>query len=122
MRSVFVLALPLLLVSCSSDPAPGGGGSGDAGTTGGNTVTLVDNQFSPAVLNVKVGDTVTWTWKNGVHDVKSGPNCTADGKFDSGPAVAAPKTFSFKFDTPGSFEYYCTPHCAMNMKGTIVVK
>jgi len=83
--------------------------------------------FSPNPLNVKVGDTVTWTNKDTQpHTVTSGtgsddPN--SGKEFDSSPnfnpLLAPQKTFSHKFETAGEFPYYCGLHPAM--KGTVVV-
>jgi plastocyanin len=107
------------LLGCSSDTTPAG--TADAGGAAA-TVSLKDNLFSPATVTIKSGQTVRWTWVNGAHDVVSGPNCAGDGKFKSGPVAGAPNTFDFKFDTAGTFEYFCTPHCQMGMKGTIIVQ
>ncbi len=62
--------------------------------------------YSPNVLMVPLGATVTWTNNDpGVtHTVTA-----ADGTFDSG-SLAAGETFSYTFENPGTFEYACTPH------------
>ncbi|MDF2698291.1 MAG: Copper binding protein plastocyanin/azurin family, partial [Labilithrix sp.] len=31
-------------------------------------------------------------------------------------------TFDKKFEKAGTFPYYCEPHCAMGMKGEVVVE
>jgi plastocyanin len=74
----------------------------------------IDNfAFSPATLNVKMGQQVTWTNKQDVaHTV------TADGgTFDH--SMPSDATFSFTFPKAGTFAYHCTIHPFM--KGTIVV-
>jgi plastocyanin len=63
--------------------------------------------FSPGAQTVKVGDTVTWTWASGIHNVVSD-----SGLFASGSAVAGPGSFSFTFTSAGTFGYHCTPHGA----------
>jgi plastocyanin len=109
------LALPLALVfaACSS--------ADDATSTSANTVTLSGTSFQPATITVKVGDTVTWKWTSGTHDVKSGTACTPDGKFASGDPVAG-GTFEQKFDTAGTFDYFCSVHCSNGMVGKVIVQ
>src|SRR5688500_3859870 len=63
-----------------------------------NVVTLRGVTFEPATITIKVGETVTWKWESGTHDVKSGTTCSADGKFASGEPVAGAQ-FEQKFDT-----------------------
>jgi len=61
--------------------------------------------YSVNVLTVPVGTTVTWTNEDTViHTVTA-----ADGSFDSG-FLDAGASWSHTFDTPGEFEYLCTPH------------
>lgn len=85
-------------------------------------VDVTSNQFTPASLRIKVGQTVRWTWGGGTHNVVSGPDCdTEDGNFKSGAPVGG-GTFDKKFETAGTFPYYCQPHCAMGMTGEIIVE
>jgi plastocyanin len=73
-----------------------------------------DYTFNPESLQVQVGDTVTWTNNGDVaHTVTAD-----DGSVDSGDLQSG-DTFSYTFDTPGTFSYLCTPHPWMT--GTIVV-
>jgi plastocyanin len=89
--------------------------------------TLADKAFSPNPMNVKVGDTVTWTNDDSqAHTVTSGKgeNDPDKGKvFDSSPnfnPLLAPKqTFQHKFTTAGDFPYFCQVH--PTMIGTVVV-
>jgi len=67
--------------------------------------------YSVNVLTVPVGTTVTWTNQdNMVHTVTA-----VDGSFDSG-FLDAGATWSYTFDTPGEFEYFCAPHPWMRAK------
>jgi len=70
-------------------------------------VTIDNLAFSPATLNLKTGQQVTWTNKQDIaHTV------TADGgAFDHQMPPGA--TFSFLFDKAGSFPYHCTIHPSM---------
>lgn len=77
--------------------------------------------FTPDVLNIKAGTTVTFVNTDGnTHTVTSvKPGTTdADGTFDSG-MIKAGKTFTFTFNTPGAYEYICMIHT--HMRGTINV-
>jgi plastocyanin len=86
------------------------------------TVTVKSNVFEPSELRVNAGDTVEWRWAGGVHNVVSGTNCTEDGQFKSGDPVSG-GTFERRFDTPGTYDYFCMPHCASdNMVGRIIVE
>lgn len=76
--------------------------------------------FTPANLEIQVGDTVHWTWQTGIHTVTSGSGCTPDGLFDA-PLSSTDPEFSFTFDTAGTVDYFCTPHCALGMTGTVTV-
>lgn len=77
--------------------------------------------FTPNVLNIKAGTTVTFVNTDGtthtVTSVKLGTS-TADGIFDSG-FLKAGKTFTYTFDKPGTYNYACMIHT--QMRGTIVV-
>src|SRR5262249_42603846 len=85
-------------------------------------VQISPNQFTPASVKVKVGQTVRWTWAGGTHNVVSGPDCNKeDGNFKSG-APQGGGTFDKKFEKAGTFPYHCEPHCAMGMKGEVVVE
>jgi plastocyanin len=91
--------------------------------------------FSPASVDVNVGDTVTWTWQSASipHTVTSGSPGAADGQFCSnggaqnaaacagaGYAATAPKSFSHTFTVVGSHAYFCAVHGAA-MTGTVNV-
>ena len=74
--------------------------------------------FEPGALNIQVGDTVKWVWDGPNHTVTSGTSCIYNGDFDStGP------TFSRTFNTPGSFNYFCSTHCYnFGMAGQVTVQ
>jgi plastocyanin len=109
-------AAGVLAVGCGGGDNSSGGGptTSGAGTPASGTAVAIDNfAFSPATLNVKMGQQVTWTNKQDVaHTV------TADGgTFDH--SMPSDATFSFTFPKAGTFAYHCTIHPFM--KGTIVV-
>lgn len=85
-------------------------------------VSVVDFAFQPKTVTINVGDTVIWTLNGAApHTVTSGPpDCTPDGMFNSGTLGSAP--FSITFNTPGTFPYFCSFHCAsVGMTGTVIV-
>jgi plastocyanin len=76
--------------------------------------------FLPSTLTVPAGTTVTWTNDDSAaHTVTSGQDATPDGFFDSSLFLAG-KTFSYTFDEPGEYEYFCFVH--LWMKGEVVVE
>ena len=67
--------------------------------------------YSVNELRITVGTTVTWVNK----DDQQHTATAVDGSFDSG-FIGQDETFSFTFDTPGEYEYFCTPHPWMRAK------
>jgi plastocyanin len=79
-------------------------------------VTMKDIKFQPSNVDVKVGDTVTWT-----NDDSAGHDVTGDDfKSGSPGGMASGDTFEHTFDTAGTFDYVCTVH--PGMEGTVTVK
>jgi len=85
-----------------------------AGDGRARQVAIPGKTFAPAVLQVLVGDTVTW--QNG--DVTNHTVTADDGAFDSG-FLSPGTTFSLVFPRTGRFDYHCTIH--RYMRGTIEV-
>ena len=79
-------------------------------------VTIEDFLFDPANLTIAVGDTVTWTNLDSFSHTAT--STSGPASFDSGN-LATDETFSFTFDTAGTYEYFCEIH--PNMTGTIMV-
>ena len=73
--------------------------------------------YSVNDLMITLGTTVTWT-----NDDTAMPHTVTavDGSFDSGQ-LAAGLTFSFTFDKPGEFEYFCTLHPWMRAKVEVMM-
>ena len=87
-------------------------GPGTTGSTPSMTIHLYS--FMPHTDTVSAGTTVTWTNMDGV-----GHNVTSNtAVFGSGTISPAGGTFSFTFNTAGTFPYTCTIH---GMTGTITV-
>lgn len=85
--------------------------------TASNQVSIKDYMFTPAVIKVKVGTTVTWTNQDAVsHTV------TADTNSSDAPSsmdIAQGKSYSFTFRKAGTYTYHCFPHPYMH--GTVEV-
>ena len=90
---------------------------------GTQNITNSGFTFSPANVTISVGDTVCWNWTSGIHTVTNG-NGSADPNvgvlFDATWDSANP-TFSYTFNTAGSFPYFCRTHEFLGMSGTITV-
>jgi plastocyanin len=121
------LALALVAAGCGGDDDDNGGGGGGGGgggqeqqapaaKSGGAQVSMKDIKFNPSTVNIKVGDTVTWT-----NDDTVGHDVTGDG-FKSGDAggLAGGDTYEHKFNKAGTFKYECTVHPGMT--GEVDVK
>lgn len=84
-------------------------------------VTVQDMSFTPANLEINVGDMVVWSNIGGIHNVNGTTATYPDNpeSFGNDPATA-PWTYSFTFTEEGEYEYRCDVHPAM-MLGTITV-
>ena len=75
--------------------------------------------YLPSTITVDAGSTITWINEDrGLHTVTTGYYDTPDGMVESGH-VSPEDKFSFTFDTPGQFHYYCRLHPWM--EGTVIV-
>jgi plastocyanin len=128
-----------------------GGAAGAAGATGaaapitGKThdVKMIGDEkgyrFDPANITIKQGDGVKWTMvSGGPHNVAFDANSLPAGAKDklaaNMPNQMSPLssnffmnpnetyTISFAGLPKGTYNYFCTPHLAMGMKGTITVQ
>jgi plastocyanin len=110
MRKFLLPALAAAVVFAGCD------GSGESSEPVATTeVQMVKSyRFDPKVIEIKAGDTVTWTNEdNFTHTVE------VDGQEDH--KVEQGESFSIKFDTPGTYHYVCTLH-SKDMDGEVIVK
>lgn len=90
-------------------------------TPGPYEVFIQNITFNPKTITVNAGTTIKLTNKDNVaHTVSSGTPGLPDGVFESGNMNAG-ATFSFMFNTKGTFPYYCKLH-QDTMTGTVVVQ
>jgi plastocyanin len=81
------------------------------------TVTIDNFAFAPAILAITPGTKVTWA----NNDEEPHTVTSADGGMTfKSPALDTDDKFSFTFDHPGTYKYFCSIH--PHMVGTIVVK
>lgn len=82
--------------------------------------------FTPESFRITAGDTVEWTWDAGGHNVK--PEATPDdadwtgtpgGEFET---FGSGYTYTYAFEVPGTYEYYCAPHRSAGMTGAFTVE
>src|SRR5215213_1593685 len=113
-----------------AEPASAGGASAEsaqeatpgAADAGGDVaaeslaVEIKDFAFNPAEITVPVGGSVTWTNNDSTPHTATGQDRAV---LQSG-TIASGESFTQKFDTAGTYEYFCEFHA--NMKGTIVVQ
>jgi len=124
--SPFVSAV--LLASCgyngpahvSAPPGPGG------------EVTMGFETFNPTIVYVRVGQMVTWRNTAVItHTVTDDPKLASSpadavlpagaSAFNSGD-IPAGGVYSYTFQTPGTYKYFCAHHEGMGMVGTIIVQ
>jgi plastocyanin len=85
--------------------------------------------FTPAVVWVEAGTTLTWSIEGAAHSVTAyhrdddRPHRVPEDApaFDSG-VLEAGNSFEHTFETPGVHDYYCTPHESLGMVGLVVVE
>ena len=77
-------------------------------------MNITEYAFTPQQLNVAPGTTVCWRNQGTIAHT-----ATSDtGAFDSG-MLDPGQTYSFQFNTEGTYAYHCTPHVFMT--GTVNV-
>ena len=78
------------------------------------SVEVIDNDFTPRVLTVNKGATVTWKFTGAI------PHNVTDDRGAFASDTQASGEFSRTFDAAGISYYYCTIH--HGMLGTLTVK
>lgn len=75
-----------------------------------NSITIQNYQFSPSPMIIKKGTTVTWTNQDTAkHTIEMDKDQPTGGPADS-PLLAKGESYSFTFNTVGTFKYHCGPH------------
>ena len=82
-------------------------------------------RFAPEEFEVAAGGTVRWVWEAGGHNVVA--DTTPDGSDWAGTPDAPDQvfnegyTYEYTFETPGTYDYYCSPHRTSGMGGSFTV-
>jgi plastocyanin len=142
LRGIATAIAAVGLAGCGGDD---GGDGGDGGSGDGDRVEMTDELvFDPAEITVDVGTTVTWETVGDVghsvtayeDEIPDGAEYFASGGFDSEQAardnyeagnpdsgdVPSGETYEHTFETAGEYGYFCIPHEAQDMVGTVTVE
>lgn len=125
-RAALVLISLALAAACGSSssspttpttttPPPATGGSGNGVTIPTGAETKGSSAYVPNPITVTAGTAVTWTNTDSTAHTATGDG----GAFNSG-TIPAGGSFSFTFQTRGTFPYHCTFH--RGMVGSVVVQ
>lgn len=117
--SVGMIAALCFFAGCGDDSADdksSNNGSAAQNTTAAAEIKIQNFAFSPAALQVKVGDTIKVTNLDAMeHTVTA-----VDNSFDT-KLLAKDASAIITLSKAGTFPFVCTPH-ASSMKGTITVE
>lgn len=120
-----------LLIPCSAvspispQPAPQPVPS-PAPAAGTFNAAMVNLMFSPATINIRVGQSVVWHDMDSVQHSATQGTCSgnvcmpAAGGFDTGILNPGQTSAPIAFNSPGTFHFFCRVHGAM-MQGNVVV-
>lgn len=117
------LALALFCVACFSDRADlttvgegecRMGVDSDAVGAVGTVVAIRDFAFHPAEIRIPRGSRVTWV--NCEPEGTESHTSTADEGEWGSALLSTGDEFSRVFDTPGEFDYHCSPHPFMRAR------
>jgi plastocyanin len=113
-RTGAALAVLAVLAAAATMALIPSGALGGARSASGHTVTLKEIGFHPGTLNIRRGGRVTWLWRDGGLE----HNVTFHG-FHS--RTQGHGSYTVKFTRSGRYNYECTIHVALGMRGRIIV-
>lgn len=94
----------LIFTSCTAAKTP---------VTQQPSISIQNNSFSPQILTIKAGTTVTWTNNDTtIHNIKS--------TYFNSPDLAKGNTYMYTFNQAGTYDYSCGIHASMT--GRIIVE
>ncbi|HUR31703.1 MAG TPA: plastocyanin/azurin family copper-binding protein, partial [Saprospiraceae bacterium] len=74
-----------------------------------HTVEVKDFVFSPAVLDILIGDTVHFVWTGAIPHTTTSDQFTGPNSWNSG-LLGQGSTYDVVITSTGAFPYYCQPH------------
>ena len=104
----FIIALVFTLLSINANATTHNVQIGTNGTSTGNF-------FNPTTFSAVVGDVVTWTLINGVHDVTSTSVPAGAATFASGTLTTIGSQYSYTITKAGTYNYECSIHATSGM-------
>ncbi len=113
----WMAAMLLLCAACGSSGSSSGSTDGPA-----TAVAVTDNLFTPMELRVTSGTVVEWTNRGATtHNVVSQD---LESLLVPAPDFGPGATYRYRFDTPGTYRYYCSLHGTpggLGQQGIVVV-
>ncbi|HKK08540.1 MAG TPA: plastocyanin/azurin family copper-binding protein [Gemmatimonadota bacterium] len=114
-------------------PAPPPESAAEARGPGAVEVTMTDRlRYRPATLRIRAGQTVRWrNTTELIHTVTDVPGRAQDPDDQALPDGARPfssgelrpgESYEHTFDVAGTYRYFCVPHEAAGMVGTVIVE
>jgi len=110
-----VMAAGAVAVALGAGPASATRGAGSPPDARPTAIGIKEFKFSPAVMTVPAGTTVTWV----NHDEEPHTITSATGTFTS-RGLSLEEKFSQTFARAGRYDYFCALHPMM--KATVVVQ
>lgn len=121
MKNKFFLSCVLIMIgilviffACNKSSYSSNSGNNGNGGNSPNSISIANLAFSKPALTVAVGTTVTWMNNDNVTHTVTSDN----GTFDSGNLNPG-SSFSYTFNTAGTYSYHCKIHTYMT--GVITV-
>ena len=115
-RTFLALGLATAIGACSSGSSPQRAADGASGSKP-TSVTIKTFAYQPSPLTISSGTTVLWTNEDEIlHTVTSGtPGADgsvpdSEGEEFAGTLAEQGETFEFRFDSPGTYKYFCERH------------
>ena len=109
MRTLKIIGVAMLLfISFKSYPAV-------------HVISQSGTSFSPNDLVVNVGDVIRWEWSAGTHTTTSKAIPNGASTWDS-PLTSASASFEYTVTVAGVYNYVCTPHESVGMKGSFTAQ
>lgn len=112
----YTISTLFIFISCSKDNSDGSSNSISSNNDLNNETSLKDlawERNKSYETTIKIGQTITWSWGSGRHNLKTTSGVES---FDSGYSSTKGFKYSYTFSKVGTTNYVCTPHSDMNGK------